>query len=132
GRAPRLRVARCSFRESRPTRERTAHRMIRTDDADVIVVGGGIAGLGLACALARYDVRVLLLEKRRSSGGIHRGDSLLPKSTALLARWGVLDAILAAQAQPIDRLEIHHHRSGKICELPLVQEWERDPYLVLP
>ncbi|MBI3722620.1 FAD-dependent monooxygenase [bacterium] len=106
--------------------------MIASDDADVIVVGGGIAGLGLACALARYDVRVLLLEKRKASGGIHRGDSLLPRSTGLFARWGVLDAIRGAQAQEISRLEIHHRRMGKLCELPLVQPRAQHPYLVLP
>src|SRR5580765_3440189 len=106
--------------------------MRRDDDADVIVVGGGIAGLGLACALAAWDVRVLILEKRRSPGGIHRGDSLLPRTTALFARWGVLDAILAADAQQIEKIEIHHHLKGKICETPLATDKSFSPYLVLP
>ncbi len=106
--------------------------MIRDDDADVIVVGGGIAGLGLACALAAWDVRVLVLEKRRRPGGIHRGDSLLPRTTALFHRWGVLDAIVAAAAQRIEKIEIHHHRRGKICETPLQAGDETSPYLILP
>ncbi|HZV01796.1 MAG TPA: NAD(P)/FAD-dependent oxidoreductase [Planctomycetota bacterium] len=101
------------------------------DDTDVIIVGGGIAGLGLACALAAWDVRVLVLEKRREPGGIHRGDSLLPKTTGLFARWGVLDAIRAAGAEAIDHIEVHSGRS-KICEAPLVLPGARDPYLVLP
>jgi 2-polyprenyl-6-methoxyphenol hydroxylase-like FAD-dependent oxidoreductase len=101
------------------------------NDADVIVVGGGIAGLGLACALAQHGVSVLVLEKRRAPGGIHRGDSLLPRTTGWFARWGVLDAIRAAGAVPIERLEIHD-RGRKVCQSPLVQPWERDPYLVLP
>jgi 2-polyprenyl-6-methoxyphenol hydroxylase-like FAD-dependent oxidoreductase len=105
--------------------------MSRDEDADVIVVGGGIAGLGLACALAPYDVRVLIIEKRKKAGGIHRGDSLLPRTTALFRRWGVLDAIRAADAQPIDRIEIHHHTRGKVCETPLGST-ESHPYLVLP
>ena len=33
--------------------------------ADVIIVGGGIAGLGLACALAPYELRVVVIERRR-------------------------------------------------------------------
>ena len=37
--------------------------------ADVVIVGAGIAGLGLACALAPYDLRVLLIERRRETGG---------------------------------------------------------------
>jgi len=102
-------------------------------DADVVIAGAGIAGLGLACALARYDLRVVLVEPRRAPGGIHRGDSLLPKATRLLARWGVLDAIRAAGARPIDRLEVHHHALGLLHARPLVPEDAApDPYLVLP
>ena len=100
-------------------------------DADVIIVGAGIAGLGLACALARHEVRVLLIEKRRTCGGIHRGDSLLPKATRLLARWGVFDALLAAEARPIDRMEIHCKGHGHIYSSPLTREGE-PPYVVLP
>lgn len=105
--------------------------MLREDDADVIVVGGGIAGLGLACALAPYGARVLVLEKRSRAGGIHRGDSLLPRTTGLFRRWGVLDAIRAARAQAIERIEIHDTR-GKVCETPLAAPGSPDPYLVLP
>jgi 2-polyprenyl-6-methoxyphenol hydroxylase-like FAD-dependent oxidoreductase len=104
---------------------------VREDDADVIVVGGGIAGLGLACALAAWDVRVLVLEKRREAGGIHRGDSLLPRTTALFERWGVLDAIRAADAQPVERIEVHSG-ARKLCETRLTAEGEGSPYLVLP
>lgn len=100
--------------------------------ADVIIVGAGIAGLGLACALAGHDVRVQLYERRSRTGGIHRGDSLLPKATRVLAGWGVLDAIRAAGAEPIDRLELHHARHGKIYEIPLTAPGEAFPYLVLP
>ncbi|MDF1667717.1 MAG: FAD-dependent oxidoreductase, partial [Planctomycetota bacterium] len=72
--------------------------MTSSYDADVIVVGGGIAGLGLACALSSYNIQVLLIEKRRGSGGIDRGDSLLPKTCSLFQRWGVLDTIRDAGA----------------------------------
>jgi 2-polyprenyl-6-methoxyphenol hydroxylase-like FAD-dependent oxidoreductase len=100
-------------------------------EADVVVAGGGIAGLGLACALAAWDVSVLVLEKRSKAGGIHRGDSLLPRTTALFARWGVLDAVRAADAQPISRIEIHHG-ARKLCETPLAGASAETPYLVLP
>ncbi len=100
-------------------------------EADVVVAGGGIAGLGLACALAAWDVSVLVLEKRSRAGGIHRGDSLLPRTTALFARWGVLDAVRAADAQPISRIEVHHG-ARRVCETPLAGASKENPYLVLP
>lgn len=106
------------------------------DDAeasyDVIVVGAGIAGLGLACALARFDLSVLLVDARKGPGGVHRGDSLVPRSTRLLARWGVLDAVRRAGAVPIERIEVHHPRRGLLLEGPLVPAGVSDPYLVLP
>src|SRR5262249_23274684 len=105
--------------------------MLRDDDADIIICGGGIARLRLACALARFDVRVLRLEKRSGPGGIHGGDSLLPRTTRLFREWGVLDAIVGAGAEPIDRLEIHDPRRGKACETALTAPGD-DPYLVLP
>lgn len=103
-----------------------------TPDADVIIVGGGIAGLGLACALSNYDLRILLLEKRQRSAGIHRGDSLVPKNTALLARWGILDAFYQAGAQLITHLEIYLPPQGRIYRTPLLSSPAATPYLVLP
>lgn len=102
------------------------------DTADVVIVGAGIGGLGLACALARFDLDVLVLDARKGPGGIHRGDSLVPRTTRLLARWGVLEAVRAAGAVSIDRLEVHHPRRGLVLEGPLVPDAVSDPYLVLP
>lgn len=106
--------------------------MTSSYDADVIVVGGGIAGLGLACALSAYNIHVLLIEKRSGPGGIDRGDSLLPRTTSLFKRWGVLDTIRNAGAVPIQHLEIHHSKHGKIYRNALTKPNDPDPYLVLP
>jgi len=103
-----------------------------TLDTDVAIVGGGIAGASLACALAAHGAGVVLLERRARAGGIHRGDSLLPKATRLLERWGVLAAVRAAGAQAIDRLEIHAQAHGKVAQVPLTVAGEDTPYLVLP
>ncbi len=39
-------------------------------DVDVLVVGGGIAGVGAACAAARSGARVLLIERFAVTGGV--------------------------------------------------------------
>lgn len=103
-----------------------------TQRHDVIVVGAGIAGLGLACALSRFQLSVLLVDARKGPGGVHRGDSLVPRSTRLLARWGVLDAVRRAGAVPIERIEVHHPRRGLLLDGPLVPQGVSDPYYVLP
>lgn len=99
-------------------------------DYDLIIIGSGIAGSGLACALAQYDLRILLLEKRRRLGTIHRGDSLVPKNTALLAKWGLYDSLMEAGAVPINRVEFHNEEK-MMFHTKLTGE-KSSPYLVLP
>ena len=56
-------------------------------DYDVIIIGGGVTGTASAWYLARYDLRVLLLEKgsdfcegtsKANSGIVHAGYDPLP------------------------------------------------------
>ncbi|MEX1103650.1 MAG: NAD(P)/FAD-dependent oxidoreductase, partial [Dehalococcoidia bacterium] len=54
------------------------------DSYDAIIVGGGIAGSGLAAVLAREGKSVLLLEKTSEFQDVVRGEWLAP--------WGVIDA----------------------------------------
>ncbi|MBX6383947.1 MAG: FAD-dependent monooxygenase [Microbispora sp.] len=70
---------------------------------DVIVVGARCAGASTALLLARAGYRVLVLERARkgtdklSTLYIHR------PGVALLARWGVLDAVTATGCPPLTR-----------------------------
>jgi 2-polyprenyl-6-methoxyphenol hydroxylase-like FAD-dependent oxidoreductase len=101
-------------------------------NTDVVIVGGGVAGLGAAIALAPHGLDVTVIERRAQVGGIHRGDSLLPKSVALLTRWGLRDALVAAGARPIFRMEIHAPGSKEAFEVPLTRHDAEHPYHVLP
>lgn len=104
----------------------------RINDADVIIVGAGIAGLGLACALSCNDIKILVLEKRRQSATIHRGSGLPPKASALLKRWGVYKAFINAGAQNIAHMDVFHPSMGHMGRVPLTPPNTPDPYLVLP
>jgi 2-octaprenyl-6-methoxyphenol hydroxylase len=67
-------------------------------DVDVLIVGGGIAGAALACALRNSGRTVAVVEQRRDRLDTARGDHLQPCNVALLAKWGVLDRFFAAGA----------------------------------
>src|SRR5262245_43905623 len=62
---------------------------------DVIVVGGGPAGAAAAITARNAGLRVTLIE-RDAEPRLRPGEALHPGIEPLLARLGVLDAVLAA------------------------------------
>ena len=65
-----------------------------SDEADVVVIGGGPGGSTAAAMLARQGVRVVLLERERFPRA-HVGESLLPATLPILEELGVLEAVRA-------------------------------------
>ena len=63
-------------------------------DADVVIVGAGPAGSGLAIQLTRKGVRVLLLDKEEFPREKTCGDGLTPRAVAVLERMGLLNDLL--------------------------------------
>jgi 2-polyprenyl-6-methoxyphenol hydroxylase-like FAD-dependent oxidoreductase len=82
--------------------------------ADVIVVGGAVAGTALANALGTRGVRTLVLEKVSREIHSTRGDLLHPPTLKLLDRLGVLDALHADGALPITEMAVSD-RTGMIA-----------------
>src|SRR5712691_8676149 len=83
-------------------------------DADVIVVGGAVAGAALANALGSRGARTLLLEKVSREIHSTRGDNLHPPTLRILDQWGVLAGLHADGALPITELAVSHARRGFI------------------
>lgn len=52
--------------------------MSTPERADIVVVGGGIAGAALATSLAREDLDVLVLERDRHYRDVNKGECILP------------------------------------------------------
>jgi len=67
-----------------------------TYQAEVVVVGAGIAGGSLATALARRGKSVLLLDKSVVHKDVVRGEFLVPWGVEEATKLGVLDVLLAA------------------------------------
>ncbi|HSH99282.1 MAG TPA: FAD-dependent monooxygenase, partial [Reyranella sp.] len=69
---------------------------------DAIVVGARCAGASLALLLARRGRRVMVLDRARFPSDTVSTHFLWPRTTAALARWGLLDSLAATGCPPIE------------------------------
>ena len=90
-----------------------------TRDADVIIVGGAIAGGALANAFGSQGVRTILIEKVSREIHSTRGDNLHPPTLRILDGWGVLEGLHAAGALPITELAVSHAKRGMIARFQI-------------
>ncbi|CAG4885093.1 2-octaprenyl-3-methyl-6-methoxy-1,4-benzoquinol hydroxylase [Georgfuchsia toluolica] len=84
---------------------------------DVLIVGGGLAGLSLAVALRKTRLSVALLEGRapvRPAGWDSRIYAVSPANAAFLASIGVWPHIDPARLTAVDAMEIHGDAGGRI------------------
>ncbi len=78
--------------------------------ADVVIVGGGVAGSSLAGALARAGLGVVVVEREARFRDRIRGEALHPWGASEVARLGLVDALVAAGALPLPIWQTYHDR----------------------
>lgn len=87
---------------------------------DVIVVGARCAGAPTAMLFARAGYRVLLVDRVRFPKDTLSTHYIHQPGVARLARWGVLDAVVATGCPPVDRISYEY---GDLrlegCSLPV-------------
>src|SRR5258706_7353864 len=71
-------------------------------NADVIVVGGGPVGLGLAIDLAQRGVRTGLVERALAPHLIPKGQTLTQRTMEHFHFWGAEERLRAARTMPKD------------------------------
>lgn len=87
-------------------------------DFDLIIVGGGLAGLSLAVALKRSALRVALVEERpprRVEGWDARIYAISPGNVRFLEAIGVWDHLDADRLCPVERMRVRGDRGGELC-----------------
>jgi 2-polyprenyl-6-methoxyphenol hydroxylase-like FAD-dependent oxidoreductase len=84
-------------------------------DADVIIVGGAIAGCSLANGLGQLGVRASVFEKGIPTDTSTRGDVLHPPSLRFLDVWQVLPALHRDGVVPIKWLAVSHRELGRLA-----------------
>ena len=63
-------------------------------DADIAIVGGGVAGSALAAALRDSDYKIVVIDKRTAPLDSSRGDNFTPANAEIFAKWGILDEFI--------------------------------------
>ena len=98
----------------------------------ILIAGAGIGGLAAALALARVGAEIILVERANALTEAGAGLQLSPNATRVLARLGVLDAVMAVVSRPAG-IHVRSARSGRTLSLmPLADAEARwgAPYLV--
>jgi 2-polyprenyl-6-methoxyphenol hydroxylase-like FAD-dependent oxidoreductase len=68
------------------------------DDAEVLIVGAGPAGLVAGIALSRYGVNTVLVEKRTALSTLSRATVISTRCMEIFRSWGLEEAIAAGAA----------------------------------
>jgi flavin-dependent dehydrogenase len=79
-----------------------------TEDADVVVVGGRIAGCATAIPLARAGRRVIVLERGRAGSNSLSTHGLWPGGVGELSKLGALERVLELDPPKVRWYVLHH------------------------
>ncbi|RFU28214.1 hypothetical protein B7463_g8098, partial [Scytalidium lignicola] len=79
---------------------------------EVAIVGGGVAGLALACVLGHAGHKVVVLEAAPVISEVGAGINASPNLTRLLSRWG-LDPRLRQHTDPLTRIDLRRWETGE-------------------
>ncbi|WP_375616587.1 FAD-binding protein [Bartonella sp. AP58NXGY] len=99
-----------------------------------IIVGGGIAGLSTALALAHKGIASIIIEKCKKLETIGAGIQLTPNATSILARWDLLNKLTEVATIP-HFLELKDGISLKIRLrahlITLTEKYWKAPYMTI-
>lgn len=77
------------------------------DERDIVIVGGGPAGMMAGLLFARAGLKVVVLEKHADFLRDFRGDTVHPSTLELFHQLGMLDDLLQLPHSRVDQASIH-------------------------
>jgi ubiquinone biosynthesis UbiH/UbiF/VisC/COQ6 family hydroxylase len=93
--------------------------MMRAMDYDLIIVGGGLAGLALAVALRRSRLHVAVVESRppqpRPTGWDARIYAVSPANARFLDEIGIWQHLDAARMEPVRKMAVRGDAGGELA-----------------
>ena len=91
----------------------------RTIDCDILIVGAGIAGPGLACAIRDRGYSIVMVEAVENPWDTSRGDHLQPVVVDILDKWGALETFRERGAEPRLGTSYYTADGEMILDVPL-------------
>lgn len=88
----------------------------------VVIVGGGVAGLALANALAVRGINSTVLEKTKSPGEIDRGDVIHQSILDILEKWQIAHLLKKYDALEFTDFRILNHKGIEVFHFDLAKE----------
>ncbi|KAF2676552.1 FAD/NAD(P)-binding domain-containing protein, partial [Lentithecium fluviatile CBS 122367] len=99
-----------------------------------LIIGGGIAGVSTAIALAGYGHIVTVLEAQKTFKELGSGIQMPPNSTKILKKWGLAAELLSHATSPHE-INFRSYRDGDLLSatrlIPEMQAHYAAPHLVL-
>jgi 2-polyprenyl-6-methoxyphenol hydroxylase-like FAD-dependent oxidoreductase len=105
--------------------------MIESQSYDVVVAGGGPAGVVFSYLMARAGLKVLLLEAYRDFNRQFRGDTLNPLTLGLLDQMGLIDEVLRLPHNRVDKVKAVGAKAIEAFNLTYSRMPSKYPYVMI-
>src|SRR5438105_13965135 len=91
--------------------------------SDVVVVGGGFAGMACAAALSARGLHVTVLESHHGHDPRFRGELIHPRGVRALDSLGLKAPLFAAGGVPVKGFAVSPRAGAATLLLPYVDSW---------
>ncbi len=95
-------------------------------DLPIVIVGGGVAGLAMANALAARRISSIVIEKTKSPGEIDRGDVLHRSTLLILKQWGIYEKLFDYTPLDFTKFQIMNSNGDQIFRFDIDTDLEQD------